>query len=139
MKKIGWVVGVCLFIAVTVYMLLNTSTTIGGSSSSGQEDQTTEVNLLSGESIKLSSEEASLKAISNQEKVILTDLGMTCANCEYAVSSGLKKVNGIIGFNVNLSEDRATIVFEPSQVTIEQIKQAISDVGYEVGEVMGVK
>ena len=80
-----------------------------------------------------------LKAISNQERVILTDLGMTCANCEHAVSSGLKKVNGIIGFHVNLSEDRATIVFEPSQVTIEQIKQAIADVGYEVGQVLEVK
>lgn len=139
MKKLGWLIGVVLFIGVIVYMSLNTSTTIGGSSSSEKEDQMTEVNLGSDGSIKLSGEEASLKAISNQKKVILTDLGMTCPNCEYAVSSGLKKTEGIISFDVNLSKDRATVVFDPGLVNVDQIKQAIADVGYEVGEVMEVE
>ncbi|MDF0727731.1 heavy-metal-associated domain-containing protein [Cytobacillus sp. S13-E01] len=140
MKKIVWLVVVALFIGGVVYTSLNTSTTIGGSSSSEErEKQTTEVNLVPGGSTELSGEEASIKATSNQRKVILTDLGMSCPNCEYAVSSGLKKTKGVIDFEVNLSKDRATVVFDPSQVTIDQIKQAIADVGYEVGEVMEVK
>ena len=139
MKKIWWLIIVALFIGGVVYTSLNTSTTVGGSSSSENGEQTTEVNLTPGGSNVLSGEEASLKATSNQKKVILTDLGMTCPNCEYAVSSGLMKTKGITAFEVNLSKDRATMVFDPSQVTIDQIKQAIADVGYEVGEVTEVK
>lgn len=138
MKKLVWFVGIALFAGIVIYMLNSTSMTAGVPSVE-QDDESAEVSSVSEEDVELSEDETALKATADQEKVVLSGLGMTCSSCEYAVSSGLKKTKGITSFDINLSEDSATVVFDPGQVTIDEIKQAIADVGYEVGKVTEVE
>jgi copper chaperone CopZ len=51
----------------------------------------------------------------------------------------LKDTDGIKASLVNLEQDRATVVYEPEVVSINEIKQRITDVGYQVGDVKEVQ
>lgn len=141
MKKGLWFVGIVLFIAAVAYNSFNFSFSVERSPEreSAAGTSLSEAQLASGKTINLTKEEADLQASSGQKKVVLTDLGMTCPNCKDAVSSGLKSTKGIIAFYVNLSEDRATVVYDPNQVNMDTIKQSIANVGYQVGEVKVVQ
>jgi copper chaperone CopZ len=44
-----------------------------------------------------------------------------------------------MGSYVNLKLDRATVVYDPKMVNLDQIKQAIIDTGYQVGDIKEVK
>ena len=56
--------------------------------------------------------------------------GMTCANCSLGIEKGLNKVEGIASANVNLALEKATIEFNPSEVTIADIIAKVEDLGY---------
>ena len=66
------------------------------------------------------------------EKAELVVLGMTCASCAMNVEKALKKVNGVLTATVNLATRKATVEYNPSLVSIEQLEKAIFAVGYEV-------
>ena len=44
--------------------------------------------------------------------------GMTCAACSTRVEKGLNKLGGVTAANVNLALEKATIEFNPSEVTV---------------------
>lgn len=141
MKKWVWLLGIVLFVSGIFYSSFSNSISIGSSSKAGDTGDTAPVNtvLANGESYTLTGEEAALEATPDQKKVVLTNLGMTCTSCKAAVTAGLKSTEGIKVFYINLSDDRATIVYDPSQVSIDVIIQSIADVGYQVGEVKEVQ
>ncbi|PKH10343.1 heavy metal translocating P-type ATPase [Planomicrobium sp. MB-3u-38] len=56
--------------------------------------------------------------------------GMTCAACSTRVEKGLNKMNGIGSANVNLALEKATIEFNPSEVTIGEIIAKVEKLGY---------
>jgi len=58
--------------------------------------------------------------------------GMTCANCSQRVERTLKKLQGVLGANVNLATERASVHYLPDTVTPAQLKAAIRESGYEV-------
>jgi Cu+-exporting ATPase len=60
--------------------------------------------------------------------------GMTCANCALTIERALRKLDGVVEANVNLANERATVEYIPTAVTLADIKRAIVDVGYEVVE-----
>jgi copper chaperone CopZ len=119
----------------------NYSTSVGGYTDTSETESTSssEVKLTDGTRMTLTGEETALKASHGQRKVVLTDLGMTCSNCKYAVTAGLDGEKGIVDFYVNLPDDRATVIFDPDKVNLETIKQSIANVGYQVGEVKEVQ
>ena len=55
---------------------------------------------------------------------------MSCAACAAAVERGIQKLEGISTVHVNLATKRATVQYDPGQVKIAQIKDAISKAGY---------
>ena len=56
--------------------------------------------------------------------------GMTCANCSLGIEKGLNKMEGIASATVNLALERATIEFNPSEVTIADIIAKVENLGY---------
>ncbi len=70
--------------------------------------------------------------MSENKQIILPITGMTCANCVAAVERNLKKVDGVEGATVNLSSERATIIFDPQVVGIDDFMGRIQHAGYGV-------
>jgi len=64
------------------------------------------------------------------QKVTLKVEGMSCGHCVNAVENALKQA-GAKG-SVDLANGTVTIEFDESKVTLEQLKQAIEDQGYDV-------
>ncbi|KAF9172737.1 hypothetical protein BGX21_005804 [Mortierella sp. AD011] len=65
-------------------------------------------------------------------KITLPVLGMTCMSCVNAITSVLSSTTGINNVNVSLKLEEATVDFDPSQVSVAQIKEAIEDCGFDV-------
>jgi len=60
--------------------------------------------------------------------------GMTCAACSKAVERVTRKLDGVLESNVNLATEKLNISYEPSKVSLRDIKAAIEKVGYGVIE-----
>lgn len=58
--------------------------------------------------------------------------GMTCMHCHQWVTDAIMAVNGVISVDVSLEEKSASIVFDEGIASLEDIKQAVIDAGYEV-------
>jgi P-type Cu+ transporter len=58
--------------------------------------------------------------------------GMTCASCVARVEKALKRVEGVNAAAVNLATEKATVEFDPTRVTFEQLQTAVSDSGYSL-------
>lgn len=65
----------------------------------------------------------------NQEVTILVE-GMTCASCSAAVERVTRKLPGVISSEVNLTTNRAHIVYDPAQVKLADIKRKIEKAGF---------
>ncbi|GAB4535112.1 MAG: heavy metal translocating P-type ATPase [Anaerolineales bacterium] len=60
--------------------------------------------------------------------------GMTCASCAAHVEKGLNEVPGVLQASVNLATERATVKFIPGLVSLNDLKKAVADTGYQVLE-----
>jgi len=58
--------------------------------------------------------------------------GMTCASCVRRVERALAKVAGVQAAGVNLATERATVTYDPAQVTMPQLRVAVESAGYTV-------
>ena len=72
--------------------------------------------------------------MTEQRHMTLPITGMTCANCVATVERNLKKVNGVELASVNLSSERATVVFDPALAGLEDLVDRIERAGYHVAE-----
>ena len=63
--------------------------------------------------------------------------GMTCASCVAHVEKGIKNVDGIDMASVNLATEKATVSYDPSEVDINYILNAVSDAGYRASVYTG--
>jgi P-type Cu+ transporter len=57
--------------------------------------------------------------------------GMHCASCVMALEGSLGKVPGVTNANVNLATEKATVEYDPMQVTDEHLASAVANVGYQ--------
>lgn len=58
--------------------------------------------------------------------------GMTCAACSSAVERALKKLPGAKEVSVNLTTEKAKVIYDSNELRLSQIKAAIQKAGYEV-------
>ncbi|MEK5357975.1 heavy metal translocating P-type ATPase [Paenibacillus sp. FSL L8-0709] len=56
--------------------------------------------------------------------------GMTCAACANRIEKGLNKLEGVQDANVNFAMERATITFNPEQLSIKTVEEQIGKLGY---------
>ncbi|OIU68682.1 heavy metal translocating P-type ATPase [Rossellomorea aquimaris] len=57
--------------------------------------------------------------------------GMTCASCSQTVEKATSKLNGVQEANVNLATEKLRITYDESEVTLDQIKEAVDEAGYK--------
>lgn len=60
--------------------------------------------------------------------------GMVCASCASVIEESLMALDGVFSATVNLATEKATVRYNREQVTVEALKAAIVDAGYEVLE-----
>ena len=71
----------------------------------------------------------------NQSDIQAVDFeikGMTCTACEKHVKHAVNELNGIVEVTSNYEEGSAHVKFDISKVSLEEVKKAIDNTGYEV-------
>ncbi|AUS96936.1 copper-translocating P-type ATPase [Clostridium thermosuccinogenes] len=68
------------------------------------------------------------------KKETLNITGMTCASCVKAVERSVKRLGNINSADVNLATEKLVVEFDESQVTLDEIKEAVKKAGYGVEE-----
>ncbi len=66
------------------------------------------------------------------KQVVLPITGMTCANCVATVERNLKRVTGVTEAVVNLSSERATVVFDPETAGLNDLIARVERAGYGI-------
>lgn len=64
------------------------------------------------------------------ERATIAIGGMTCAACVAVVEKTLKSLSGVREATVNLSTERASVVYFPERVTPEEMVRAVESIGY---------
>lgn len=67
-----------------------------------------------------------------KKNITLNVGGMFCGHCEYKISSALNALNGVESASAYLSKSKVEIVFDPELISEEEIRQTITDLGYEI-------
>ena len=65
------------------------------------------------------------------ETVAIDVQGMTCNGCVASVSRLLKSVPGVSDAQVTLAPGRATVTFDPAKTSVQALRGAIEDAGYD--------
>jgi len=66
------------------------------------------------------------------EQVMLNIKGMSCAHCKAAVTNALNELQGVQMVEVDLEQGKANVTYDASKVTIEKMKEAVEEQGYDV-------
>jgi Cu+-exporting ATPase len=66
-----------------------------------------------------------------QEQTTLQIAGMTCAACANRIEKGLKKLEGVADANVNFALEKASVTYNPNQISIPAMEQKIEALGYK--------
>ena len=64
------------------------------------------------------------------ERIELSVQGMTCASCVAHVEGALRKVEGVLGTEVNLSLGKATVTYIPTLTSPRELVEAVEAAGY---------
>ncbi|WP_406670388.1 heavy metal translocating P-type ATPase [Methanolobus sp. ZRKC4] len=60
--------------------------------------------------------------------------GMTCMHCHKRVNDAISNLEGVNSVEVSLENEMASVDFDTETIALEDIKKAVTDAGYEVGE-----
>src|SRR5438067_7375404 len=63
-------------------------------------------------------------------EIDLTVSGMTCGSCAARVQKTLGRQPGVERADVNFATERATVVFDPAQVSLDELVAAAGKIGY---------
>lgn len=66
------------------------------------------------------------------EIVIIKVEGMSCSHCENAVKKAVGSLEGVDKVTVSLEAKTVTVDYDASRLSLDSIKQAIEDQGYDV-------
>jgi Cu+-exporting ATPase len=72
--------------------------------------------------------------MAQEKQVVLPVTGMTCANCVATIERNLKKLDGVDSAAVNLSSERATVIFDPARLELGQIIGRVRKAGYDIAQ-----
>ncbi|MBT2700706.1 copper chaperone CopZ [Bacillus sp. ISL-40] len=66
------------------------------------------------------------------ENITLNVKGMSCGHCINSIEGSVGELPGVTAVKVNLDSGTVSVEFNPSEVTIDKIKETIDDQGYDV-------
>jgi Cu+-exporting ATPase len=58
--------------------------------------------------------------------------GMTCVNCAQTIETSLGAVEGVEKAAVNYAAEKATVTYDPDKVSLDKLRAAVVDAGYDV-------
>ncbi|AKM18182.1 Copper chaperone CopZ [Geobacillus sp. 12AMOR1] len=58
--------------------------------------------------------------------------GMTCGHCKAAVTNALQALDGVSRVEVHLQEGTVDVEYDETKVSVEKLKEAIEEQGYNV-------
>ncbi len=76
--------------------------------------------------------ESAIEGDKQYENVVFVVGGMTCTGCERPVEDAVSKVDGVSSVKASYKDRKATITFDKSKTTAEEIRKSIDATGYEV-------
>ncbi|KAI9498123.1 hypothetical protein BDB00DRAFT_784201 [Zychaea mexicana] len=82
------------------------------------------------------SSSATAAAVAETISAQLEVRGMTCASCVNSIERAVSAQPGIVAIKVSLLAERATVEFNPSTTSVEQIADMIEDVGFEAKPIL---
>lgn len=65
-------------------------------------------------------------------KEILKVEGMSCKSCVNAIETNVNNLEGVSAVSANLDAGDVAVEFDQTHVTLDQIKEAIEDQGFDV-------
>lgn len=66
------------------------------------------------------------------ETAVFKVAGMSCGHCQAAVTKALQGVAGVSRAEVDLERGEARVTYDPGRVSIENLRAAVEEAGYEV-------
>lgn len=66
----------------------------------------------------------------DQQQASLQITGMTCAACANRIEKGLKKLEGVADANVNFALEKASVTYNPNQISVSAMEEKILELGY---------
>jgi Cu+-exporting ATPase len=69
------------------------------------------------------------------EKASIPIGGISCASCVATIEGALRETPGVVSASVNLATNAATVEFAPAATSLQDLRRAVRDVGYEPLEV----
>ncbi len=72
-----------------------------------------------------------------EEQAVLKIGGMVCAMCVGAIEAALGNLDGVVDVRVNLAAEKAYVAYNPGMVSLDDMKKAIIDSGYQFLGVAG--
>ncbi len=66
------------------------------------------------------------------QKASIHVTGMTCTTCAFTVQKALEKMHGIGQAKVNFASEKASVEYDPEQVDLGKIRDAITESGYGI-------
>ncbi|KAL5816548.1 hypothetical protein ACOSQ3_024926 [Xanthoceras sorbifolium] len=79
----------------------------------------------------VSGQETNAAAESSKAKAVFSVVGMTCSACAGSVEKAVKRLPGIHEAVVDVLNNKAQVLFYPSFVNEERIRETIEDVGFQ--------
>ncbi|HEX3019545.1 MAG TPA: copper-translocating P-type ATPase [Chitinispirillaceae bacterium] len=70
----------------------------------------------------------------NTRKIEFPISGMHCANCANTVQRALTSKKGVVAAQVNFGNETASVEFDPSMVSVSELKKNICDAGFRIAE-----
>lgn len=64
-------------------------------------------------------------------EVTIKVAGMSCGGCVRNVTGVLKALPGVTDADVSLDEGVARVSYDPASVTVEKLRQAVIDAGFD--------
>ena len=56
--------------------------------------------------------------------------GMSCANCSQTIADAVRSLDGVSDANINFATDEGSVEYDPDEITLDRIFDAIEDAGY---------
>lgn len=78
------------------------------------------------------SNKSSLSAKADNTIKIFSIKGMHCASCVGVIERSVRNLEGVKTCNVNLATEKASVEYDSTKVTEDQIRDAVKNVGYKV-------
>ncbi|AEB30572.1 copper transporter ATPase [Carnobacterium sp. 17-4] len=90
--------------------------------------------ILTDKDIQEAVNQSGYKAVTDKKQKTFTIEGMTCASCAQTIEKATGKLPGVANVSVNLATEKMSIQYDPDQLGVADITNAVKESGYEAHE-----